>query len=428
MNILKDIPELVQEEVITQDTADRIRDYYQQKSAPSQNRLFMVFGILGAILVGLGIILIIAHNWDELSLTAQTFFAFLPLLAGQALCGYALFKKERSNAWRESGAAFLFFAVGASISLLSQIYNIPGDLSVFLLTWMALCLPLVYVMRSSVASLLYLVGITYYAAQKSYWSYPSGDSYMYWLLLLLVLPHYYQLSRRRPQSNFMVFHNWFIPLSLLITLGTVAKRHGELLFPAYISLLGLFYLIGNLPSFNGQRSRNSSYRILGSLGTISLLLALSFTWFWDSLREQTWALSEVLVSPEFIASALISLAAGGLLYQQRKRAALSDIEPLEPVFLLFIALFLLGTSFPLSVVLTNLLIFVIGIATMRKGARQDHLGILNYGLLIIASLVVCRFFDTELSFVLRGLLFVSVGLSFFTMNYWTLQKRKAHEQ
>ena len=133
------------------------------------NRLFIVFGIFGAILVGLGIILLVAHNWDDLSRTTKSFFAFLPLVVGQILCGFVLIKKTDSVAWRESATAFLFFSVGACISLITQIYNIPGNLSSFLLTWMLLCLPLVYLMRSSITSLLYLTGITYYAVETSYW-------------------------------------------------------------------------------------------------------------------------------------------------------------------------------------------------------------------------------------------------------------------
>ncbi|MEM6542707.1 MAG: DUF2157 domain-containing protein, partial [Bacteroidota bacterium] len=61
------------------------------------------------------------------------------------------------------------------------------------------------------------------------------------------------------------------------------------------------------------------------------------------------------------------------------------------------------------------------------GAKQDHLGILNYGLLILTALVVCRFFDTDLSFVVRGIMFVSVGAGFFVANYLMLKKRKANE-
>jgi hypothetical protein len=55
---------------------------------------------------------------------------------------------------------------------------------------------------------------------------------------------------------------------------------------------------------------------------------------------------------------------------------------------------------------------------------MNHLGILNYGLVIISILVACRFFDTDMSFVLRGLIFVSLGLGFFAVNYWMIKKRK----
>jgi uncharacterized membrane protein len=95
--MLKDIPELLKAGVITKETADSIQDYYQTKSGSSANRLFIVFGILGAILVGLGIILIIAHNWDELSRATKTLFAFLPLLIGQVLCGFVLIKKQNTS-------------------------------------------------------------------------------------------------------------------------------------------------------------------------------------------------------------------------------------------------------------------------------------------------------------------------------------------
>jgi uncharacterized membrane protein len=429
MSILKDIPELIKDGIISQETADKINDYYNNKSRNSPNRLFIVFGIFGAILVGLGIILLVAHNWDDLSQTTKSFFAFLPLLVGQILCGYVLIKEPGSVGWRESATAFLFFSVGACISLITQIYNIPGNLSSFLLTWMLLCLPLIYLMQSSITSLLYLTGITYYAVQTSYWywSHPSSESYLYWLLLLAVLPHYYLLYKKKPESNFMIFHNWLVPLSIIICLGTVAKNEGELMYIAYFSLFGLFYLIGRSKFFQLQKLRNNGYKILGSSSTIVLLLALSFDGFWHGLRNKDLNPNEVITSPEFFASAIISLLGFGILYFQQKNKASKEIEPIALVSILFIITFIIGLVSPVSVVFINLFVFAIGLSTIFDGAKKDHLGILNYGLLIILVLAVCRFFDTDLSFIIRGLLFVSVGIGFFATNYWMLKKRKANE-
>lgn len=429
MSILKDLPNLVNAEVISQETADKIRAYYQNKGGASPtNKLFIVFGILGAILVGLGIILIIAHNWDELSRFTKTVLAFLPLVVGQLFCGYVLLKKKQSTAWRESSTAFLFFAVGASISLISQIYHIPGNLGSFLLVWMLLCLPLVYVMRSSMASLLYLIGITYYAGEVSYWSYPSTESYLYWLLLLAVFPHYYQLLKKSRQSNFVFFHHWIVPISITIVLGTVASTMDELMFIAYFSLFGLFYLIGGTDFLTPEKLRNNSYKLIGALGTTVLLLTLSFDFFWETLRTKDFLFNEVLVAPEFLVAAVLSIVAGILLFLQYKNRRIRDVKPFAPVFLLFILIFVLGLFSPLAGILINLLVLALGILTIREGALQNHLGILNYGLLIITALVICRFFDTDLSFVIRGLLFVSVGVGFFATNYWMLKKRKTDGQ
>lgn len=422
----KDIPELLKAGIITPETAEGIRQYYREKAGQSQNRLFIIFGILGAILVGLGVILIIAHNWDEFSRTLKTFFSFLPLLVGQFFCAFTLLRKNDSSAWRESSSAFLFFAVGASISLISQVYHIPGNISVFILTWMLLCLPLVYLLRSSVTSLLYIIGITYWAAETGYWTYPASETYYYWLLLLAVLPNYYLLKKSQPASNFIIFHHWFIPLSITIALGTVSRNHEEFMFIAYISLFCLFYLVGKTNFFQSQKSSGNGYLAIGSAGTISILLALSFTWFWEDLRRMDVSFSDTIRSPEFFTALIASLLAGAFFIRFGKYKSVSELNPMELVFLIFIIIFIIGLKAPFAVILVNLLIFTIGIFTIRLGAKKDHLGILNYGLLIITALVICRFFDTDLSFVFRGMLFVGVGLGFFFANSRMLKKRQEH--
>ena len=426
MSIQKELPELINAGVISKENAEKIQDYYANKKGASGNRLLIVFGILGAILIGLGIILIIAHNWDELSRPSKTISSFLPLLIGQIVCGYVLIKKPDSIAWRESATAFLFFAVGACIALIGQIYNIPGNLSSFLLTWMLLCLPLIYLMKSSIASLLYLWGITYYATQTSFWAYPSYGSYLYWLLLLLALPHYYLLYKNKPQSNFMIFHNWIIPLSLVISLGMIIQDMGEPMFIAYFNLFGILYLVGNLEFFNQQKTRNNGYKVLGIFGTIILLLILSFDWFWEELIEKEFPFDEVMAAPEFYATVITFLLASGLFFFEYRNKAWHEIKPLAPVFILFLLTFLLGLSSPIAVILINLLVFAIGILIIREGANQDRLGKLNFGLLTIAALVICRFFDTDISFVTRGILFVVIGAGFFAANYLMLKKRKAN--
>jgi uncharacterized membrane protein len=428
MSIIKELPELIQAEVITKETAAKIQAYYDGKGSPLTNKLFIIFGILGAILVGLGVILILAHNWDQLSRFAKVFFAFLPLVTSQLICGYVLLRQNDSVSWRETGALLLFFAVGASVALISQIYHIPGNLSSFILTWIALALPIVYFMRSSVVSMFYIIGLTYLAVLEGYWFNSSLESFLLCLgLLTSILPYYYFLYKRNPNSNFMTFHNWLIPASAAIILGTIQHNMEEFLAIAYMSLFGLLYLVGDLGFFSKQKLRNNGFRVIGAIGTMIMLLGLSFDWFWDDIRKAIFPITEVVTAPEFWAAVILTIIAAILFAGYLKRREKGDFKPIAPVFILFIVAFLLGFVLPLTGVLINLSVFAIGLLTIREGIRYDHLVILNYGLITITALITCRFFDTDLNFVFRGLLFIFIGAGFFAANYFMLQKRKDNE-
>ncbi|MEO1013508.1 MAG: DUF2157 domain-containing protein, partial [Bacteroidota bacterium] len=158
----KQLAELLEAGVINHDVAEKITAFYGTREQSKPNRLLTIFGVLGALLCGLGIILIVAHNWDDMSRNAKTIFAFLPLVIGQIVCAYSLIRRK-GNAWIESSATFLILAVGATISLVSQIYNIPGDLSDFLLVWASITAALMYLLRSNMALIVHLVLITWYA-------------------------------------------------------------------------------------------------------------------------------------------------------------------------------------------------------------------------------------------------------------------------
>lgn len=427
-NILNELPELVDAGLINPETAEQIKRYYRQKEkSRPEGRINILFAILGTVLVGLGIILIVAHNWDDLSRPVKLLFSFIPVLAGQALCGYALYKKSSSAAWRESSAVLLFFAAGACLALVSQTYHIPGNLESFLFTWMLLVFPLIYIMRSSMASLLYICGISIYAVCDGY-GYNGKESYHYWWLLLLMVPHYLSLCLQRPQSNFTTFHHWFVSLSLTICLGTMAANAEELLFIAYMSMFGAFYLLGTSAWFTGKKIFSNGYLVIGSLGTMCLLLALSFRWFWDELAGEDFLKGRFFFSPEIIAAIGFSLIAIWLLILHLRNRKEEPVNPVGFIFAGFIIIFFIGISDALTATIaTNILLLAAAIFTISRGHRLNHLGILNYGLLIITALVICRFFDTDISFIIRGLMFVGVGAGFFIANNQLLKKRKQHD-
>ena len=419
MNI--DLNELIEAKVISPETSEQIKAFYELRQGKSGNKLVIVFGILGALLVGSGIILIIAHNWDSLGKVAQLSFGFLPLLVAQLLAVYAYLKKSDSNAWMEISSVLVFFAIATSISVVGQVYNLHSNLSRFLLAWIVLSLPLVYTHRSSIVSLLIWLVATWYACLVSYNFFDVHIAPWYWVIVLALTPHYLMLITKSSQSNFSFFHHWAIAGSLIITLAMFAHKAEELLMLAYLTLLSIFVLIGQLKPYQNIRLIANAFLVSGSLGIIWLLLFLSFDGFWEFTIERT---SDWLMSSEMIVSAVLFVIAVALVFRLKAHKKLSLINVKSFAFIVFIFLLLIGLKSPsLAQMLTNFVILAFGIFTIRDGAISQRLGILNYGLLIISALIICRFFDTDLSFVLRGLLFVAVGSGFFVANYWMSKKK-----
>ena len=256
--ILAELDLLVDKQVITAETASRIRGYYEVQESSSSARIVVVFSILGALLVGLGIILVVAHNWDALPKLVRLGIAFLPLLLTHSVGGYLFVRNIESTAWREATSALIIFAVATAISLVSQIYNIHGDLANFLLVWMALSAPVMYVFRSSVGSLLFIVGTTWYGSQSGYFHWNSG-SLLYFVLLAADMPYYVWLIRTRPDSNFTTLHHWAMTISLSIVLGTFGHRAAEWNTNAYVALFGCFAW----SNFNEVRKAYPSADIVG---------------------------------------------------------------------------------------------------------------------------------------------------------------------
>lgn len=426
-SVINALPELVEAGLITTETASAIEVYYEQKRDQTPNRLLLVFAILGALLTGLGIILIIAHNWDKYNQLTKTAFAFLPLIIGQLFAGFTILRKPGNVVWQEASAVFLTLSIGASISLVSQIYNLLGDLSSFLFWWTLLSLPLVYLLNSSMASLLFWCGATYYGCQAGYfeWSHMSSASASYyWLFVLGGVPYYYLLVRRAPVGNFTNFHHFIVPFSLVIMLGTESHQHGSILYLAYMSLFGLLHLIGTWIKTWRSESNISGYQLAGKLGPIGILMLFSFLWAWGVLHldGESWSL---LTSVEFFWFLGLTLLSVGLMFWLRETRGVNIFKLFNVLPFVFAFLFFLSFINPFwSAVLDNLLVLGLGIATVVEGSRTNSVATLNVGLLTLTALLICRFFDLKIDFVVRGILFIVVGVGFFLSNYWLIKKKK----
>ncbi len=421
--IINALPELIENKIITEEIAQKITAYYGTSEATNSNRLFVLFGILGATLVGLGLILIMAHNWDDFPKIVKLILAFLPMLVGQAILGFSIFK-EKSVAWKESATVFLFFSVGLCIALVSQIYHVSGDMESYLLAWIILCLPLLYVTKSTSAIILHLIFITYYAFEAGFgYRYEPNTTIpqVYFLLLLFPLGRYIQLIKSNQKTHVISILHWLFPISLLIALPVCIDDSDGIGYLMYVLVFGIFYNIGQLPYFQNKSLLQNGYRFLGSVGTVIILLTLSFRVIWEYQFRNVY-----FESLEFFCAVIFFIIASILFYFDVKRKALQNVKLFQAVFLIFTLIFVIGLAdYITATVLINILLLGLGIMAIKEGADTFNFMKLNYGMLIITILIACRFFDTDMSFALRGLIFILIGAGFFTANYLMLKKQKS---
>jgi uncharacterized membrane protein len=430
MSILSDLNELVSANVINVDTARQISNYYKKKQSGSptgKNKQLLLFGILGAFLVGIGLLFIVANQWEELPRSVKTACAFLLLIVPQMACVYAMYKKQDKAVWLESTALILFFAVSANISLVSQIYHINGDSSTFILTWMVLTVPLVYIMNSSAVAIAYLIGILSYSFAIRIDGMALWSNHLPWLFYLAAMPHYFGLIRNSSDGPLTKLLHWVVPAVLTLNLGTVVHNFGELMPPVFFTLFGIFYFIGRSNYFKYRTPEQNGYLIIGTIGSIITLIFMSFKSIWEKLAVRSHPFDALSVSPEFIAFALLFAIAAGMLYQEIRNRGVAGLKIMEVAWLLFAFIFVLGFFTTFSVYLINLAVFATGVMMIREGAGKNNLGTLNSGMMVITILLICRSFDIDLTYVVKGLMFVGVGIGFFIANWWMLKKQRKNE-
>src|SRR3990172_1474913 len=66
--LYQELPELITKGILTKEIADKMRQYYGEvKSISKTTVMLIILGTIGALLIGLGIILLLAHNWEQFS-------------------------------------------------------------------------------------------------------------------------------------------------------------------------------------------------------------------------------------------------------------------------------------------------------------------------------------------------------------------------
>lgn len=424
--LYQELPDLVRAGVLTQSASDRLHEHYGDiKSTDKKWFIIIVCGVLGALLIGLGIILLFAHNWDDFSRPLRALFSLMPLVGGQIMAMWVVLKRPASYALKEGAAIFLSLMVGASIALISQTYNIPNDTPDFILNWMLLIVPLTYLMEATFPAVFFVAGMTFWSGL--FWDEPL-KAFLFWPFMAVVLPH---LIWALGQEKYTIRASI---LSLVLAMGlcwgtgsTLGRTWPGSWIVIFSSLITLFYLIG-VWEFKGiSRSWQRPFHILGGLGTFIMMFILTFRFPWESIAVRFDYTIENILSlsaiPDHILTFVLVGSALLLFFQYVKRKdwmrAFFGALPL----LALIGYAWGGRSIFFPILLFNVFMLSVSVYRLMVGIRANDLRLINIGMLMLAVLVLARFFDSDINFIIKGSVFIVIGMGFLVTNFVILRRK-----
>ena len=185
-----------QDGLVSAEQAARIGERYHLSTLPDRGirlKLITIFSLLGALLIGAGIILFIAANWNAIPRSVRLANIIL-LIAAVNYVGYDL-AFVRKN-YPRIGTALLFLAAlqfGAAIWLVAQTFHITSRYHNGVLFWALGILPVAWLLGMESILVLSSALLTVWTLWK------SGDfgivNYPYFVLMIaLVLPFRYSIT------------------------------------------------------------------------------------------------------------------------------------------------------------------------------------------------------------------------------------------
>jgi uncharacterized membrane protein len=152
----KEVPKWKDKGIITEEQAHTILSQYEgelpeeaaEEAAKGRSRVITSISIIGSVLIGIGVLLIVASHWDEI----PDFLRFI-LLAGTTFATYYLgWRLEFETKTKPRlGHALIFLAsimVGATIFLTAQIFNVNANAHWLVFLWFLAISPLCYPFNS----------------------------------------------------------------------------------------------------------------------------------------------------------------------------------------------------------------------------------------------------------------------------------------
>ena len=410
--------------IITAEQSARIRALYPE-AAPAVSWGLIVFTGMGAVVVGLGVILLLAYNWDDIPKFGKLALIFGSMIAAHA-AGLWLRAKD---GWRpQLGEALSLLGsvlFGAGIWLVAQVYNIDEHFPNGFLYWGLGALALAWAMDSIPQGLLAVVVLTFWGCAEVI----RFDTAIDWSWVLIAMGAG-ALALRRGSTLLLA-----VVLAALYVLILSNAGHwdgGAGVFVAAMSMSVLLLAV-RLLAAEGQLWPGAVKMLtfFGAAGFLACSFVLSFKGGARELLDWTreYEPGSALVIYRWGLPALAVIAWVWLVARKLARSArqVPTEEWLCPIALIYCqGMAMTGAKSDGEFVawIFNLVVLGVAVAWTVRGCRDGLLRPTILGSVVLAALVFARYFDLFENLAARGTAFLILGGVLFAEGFFYRKLRR----
>jgi uncharacterized membrane protein len=410
--------------IIDRGQADRITSLYPEET-PSRNWEPLLFSVIGAIIFGLGIILLFAYNWDKLHKFAKLALVFSSLLGAHG-AGYYFRSKGASRVYLSEA----FFALGtmffgSGIWLVAQVYNIDEHYPNAFILWGVGALFLAWSLPSIVQGVMASILLVLWCSFENF-GFDSRMNIAPLLILVGILPLAWKMRSR----ILMAVSVPAFVLSLLFNCHYFFERVAPALFISVAALLTAVSIIVRRKNLFPESS--AIFAVYGSILYWISLYVFTFphadryifrSYWFNEVNSSVYVL--VTASAAIVAWLLAILPVGKI------RDGLNKFYRVDhfaiPVTVLAVTLnFGWMSEFDGwgGAAIFNIIFLFQSIMLISYGCRSVNSKLTAAGTILLAFLAFARYADLFDSLLIRAVVFLAVGAAIFFVGMRYSRRKK----
>jgi uncharacterized membrane protein len=432
--MLEEIDSWIVGGIITQEQAGLLRAKYPAPVEKDRGMLILTAG--GAVIFGLGVILILAYNWDDLSRYTKMVLIFSGIAAAHA-AGIRFSRDEERKGMSEGFHVLGTMFFGAAVWLIAQAYNINDHYPNGMLAWAVGAWVLAWAIPSMAQCIIALIILTFWSGFEAL-DFRNVQHAAPFLIILCAAP----LAFTKRSMVLAALMTAAFMTSMLFTFLGLDDR---ITVPLFMLLSGTVIMAGRLIKMQGVFTE-SSY-LLTAAGTLPFLgLAYSL-----SFKESAYILVRMGIEGRgglyfiFLASASIIFTAAALAVNYKRTKKIGPLLAVQAaaiaaslsvfiykyfeaaraeIFRLKVSAAAKGTQavpemelfdgWSLALIF-NLILLAWAFTTVWEGIGSLNVKKISAGVILFALLAFTRYVDLFDNLITRGLVFLAVGGAIFAV-------------